>query len=369
MLLVAASCAAPLSGVLSAAAQLSARNQALEEEEPVLGGRAADIPPTMLAAYKKASGQVRRHVPRCRGMSWPILAGIAKVESNHAAGRPIAANGDIHRPRILGVLLNGSGAGQNRTVFPDTDAGRWDGTAHGERAVGPFQFLPATWGSVGRDGNSDKTKDPHNAFDAALGAAVYLCGRGRDLNQRTQLHAAIYQYNRSQEYVNNVSSRIAQYRRAATSSTTVELATVSGKAKIVLRAALAQRGTPYAWGGGTAKGPSTGTCCSPSGKSGAGIRGFDCSGLTTYAYAQVGIALPRTAHAQAGMGRRIPASSGTRALRPGDLVFYADRGGAIFHVGLYAGKGQMVNAARPGTRVRLDRVDAMSSYAGGARLL
>ncbi|MFD4630311.1 NlpC/P60 family protein [Streptomyces sp. NPDC058284] len=368
VLLVAASCAAPVAGVLSAAAQLSGRD-AQGEGEPVLEGSAADIPPTMLAAYKKASRQIGRHVPRCRGMSWPILAGIAKVESNHAAGRTIAKNGDIHRPRILGVLLNGSGAGQNDTVFPDTDDGRWDGTADGERAVGPFQFLPSTWASVGRDGNGDTAKDPHNAFDAALGAAGYLCGRGRDLTQRSELHAAIFQYNRSQEYVNNVSSRITQYRTAAPSSTSVELGAVSGKAKTVLKAALAQRGIPYSWGGGNVNGPSTGTCCSPSGTSGAGIKGFDCSGLTTYAYARVGIALPRTAKTQAQMGRRVPASSGTGALHPGDLVFYAGRSGAIFHVGLYAGKGQVVNAARPGTQVRMDRVEAMSGYAGGARLL
>ncbi|MEV0254717.1 NlpC/P60 family protein [Streptomyces sp. NPDC050732] len=368
LLIAAASCAAPMAGVLSAAAQLSAQEP--DEDETGLGGGAADIPPTMLAAYKKASHTIGRHVPRCRGMSWPVLAGIAKVESNHAAGRPIAANGDIHRPRILGVLLNGSGAGHNHTVFPDTDGGRWDGTAGGERAVGPFQFLPSTWQAMGRDGNGDRVKDPHNAFDAALGAAVYLCGRGRNLHQRDQLRAAIFQYNRSQEYVHHVSRQIEHYRAAATSSSTsVELGQASGTAKIVLKAALAQRGTLYSWGGGNANGPSRGTCCSPSGASGAGITGFDCSGLTTYAYAQAGMALPRTAHTQAAMGMRIPASSGIRALRPGDLVFYADRTGAIFHVGLYVGKGQMVNAARPGTRVRIDPVDAMPGYAGGARLL
>ncbi|KKD02346.1 glycoside hydrolase, partial [Streptomyces sp. WM6386] len=304
------------------------------------------------------------HVPTCRGMRWPILAGIAKVESNHATGHGIAANGDI-RPRIYGVLLNGSGAGGNTTAFPDTDGGRWDGTASGERAVGPFQFLPSTWQGVGKDANGDQAADPHNADDAALGAAIYLCGNGRDLSQRTQLKAAIFQYNHSGAYVANVLGWIDQYTAAAKDP---GLGNVSGTVRTVLATALAQRGVPYSWGGGNAQGPSYGICCSPSGKSGASIKGFDCSGLTTYAYAQVGIQLPRTAAAQAGVGRRIPASLGASALKPGDLVFYAyapGRDSTIYHVGIYLGGGQMVNAARPGTVIRQDAVTAMSGYAGG----
>ncbi|CAL9330087.1 C40 family peptidase [Streptomyces sp. enrichment culture] len=366
LLLSAVCCAAPVSNAISAyvALQSAASGQAAVDD----GGTAADIPPRMLAAYKNAVQRVGRHVPSCRGMRWPILAGIAKVESNHAAGRAVSAGGDI-RPKIYGVLLNGSGAGGNTTVFPDTDNGRFDGTASGERAVGPFQFLPSTWEGVGQDANGDGRADPHHADDAALGAAIYLCGDGRDLGQRSQLKAAIFQYNRSNEYVANVLGWIDQYTAAAKSP---DLKDVSGKVRAVIDAALAQRGVPYSWGGGNANGPSTGICCSPSGKSGTAIKGFDCSGLTTYAYAKVGIRLPRTAAAQAGVGRRIPAGSGTSALKPGDLVFYAyapGRDSTIYHVGIYLGGGRMVNAPRPGAVVRLDPVDVMSGYAGGARLL
>ncbi|MFJ7098300.1 C40 family peptidase [Streptomyces mirabilis] len=367
MLLVAAvCCAAPISGAISAVVAL--RSAARDDGGIADGGTAADIPPRMLTAYKKAVQLVGRYVPRCRGMRWPVLAGIAKVESNHAIGRTIADNGDI-RPRIYGVLLNGSGAGGNTTALPDTDNGRWDGTASGERAVGPFQFLPSTWASIGKDANGDKTADPHNADDAALGAAVYLCGNGRDLTQRSQLEAAILQYNHSTEYLSNVLGWIDQYTAAAKAP---DLKNVSGRVRAVLDAALSQRGVPYSWGGGNASGKSYGICCSPSGKSGADIKGFDCSGLTVYAYANAGISLPRTAAAQASVGRRIPAGLGKNALKPGDLVFYAyapGRDSTIYHVGIYVGSGRMVNAARPGTLVRLDAVDAMSGYAGGARLL
>lgn len=366
VLFAAVCCVAPAGNAISAYVALKTGVQ--DDGGIAEGGSAADIPARMLTAYKKVVHQVRKHVPKCQGMRWPVLAGIAKVESNHAVGRNIADNGDI-RPRIYGVLLNGSGAGGNTTVFPDTDGGTWDGTAQGERAVGPFQFLPSTWEGVGQDANGDRAADPHNADDAALGAAVYLCGSGRDLTERTQLKAAVLQYNHSTEYVANVLGWIDQYTAAAKDP---DLNNVSGKVRTVIEAALAQRGVPYSWGGGNADGTSYGICCSPSGKSGVNIKGFDCSGLTLYAYAKAGIQLPRTAAAQAGIGRRIPASLGTSALKPGDLVFYAYAPGhdaTIYHVGIYAGSGQMINAARPGTVVRLDAVSAMSGFAGGARLL
>jgi len=142
LLLSAVCCAAPVSNAISAyvALQSAANNGGAVDA----GGTAADIAPRMLTAYKNAVQRVGRYVPRCQGMRWPVLAGVAKVESDHAAGRTVSAGGDI-RPKIYGVLLNGSGAGGNTTVFPDTDNGRYDGTASAERAVGPFQFLPSTW--------------------------------------------------------------------------------------------------------------------------------------------------------------------------------------------------------------------------------
>ncbi|MFE2533707.1 C40 family peptidase [Streptomyces sp. NPDC059371] len=359
-------CAAPVSNAISAYVAL--RTGLRDAGAITEGGSAADIPARMLTAYKRAVQQVGQYRPTCRGMRWPVLAGIAKVESNHAIGHSIAANGDI-RPRIYGVLLNGSGAGGNTTVVADSDGGRWDGAADGERAVGPFQFLPSTWASTGEDANSDGRADPHNADDAALGAAVYLCGSGRDLAKRSQLRTAVLQYNRSGAYVANVLDWIDHYTAAAKAP---DLKNVPGKVRAAIEAALSQRGVPYSWGGGNAGGPSYGLCCSPSGSSGAGIRGFDCSGLTVYAFAKAGIRLPRTAAAQSQVGRRIPAGLGVNALKPGDLVFFADvpgRDSTIYHVGIYLGDGQMVNAPRPHTVVRLDPVTTMSGYAGGARLL
>ncbi|MFF5505845.1 NlpC/P60 family protein [Streptomyces roseolus] len=332
-------------------------------------GEVSGIPERMLAAYQNAANRLPEEVPACQGMRWPILAGIARIESHHATGRTISPAGDI-TPHILGPRLDGSGAGGNITAFPDTDNGRFDGDTAYERAVGPFQFLPSTWNGSGRDANDDRISDPHNADDAALGAAVYLCGKGRNLTDRDQLKAAIFQYNHSNAYVADVLGWIDRYSQLATGTIPIGQRP-TGTARTVIEAALAQEGTPYSWGGGNANGPSTGICCSPSGKSGTRIRGFDCSGLALYAYAQVGINLPRTAAAQAGEGRRIPASAGVGALKPGDLVFFAynpANDSTIHHVGIYLGNGQMINAPRPGTNVRTEALWD-DGFAGGTRLL
>ena len=76
--------------------------------------------------------------------------------------------------------------------------------------------------------------------------------------------------------------------------------------------------------------------------------GFDCSGLTFSVYRQFGITLPRDAADQAAAGTQVVRTG----LEPGDLVFYAF-GGPIDHVGIYAGKGKMIDAPQTGGVVEL----------------
>ncbi|MFF4371498.1 NlpC/P60 family protein [Streptomyces sp. NPDC001594] len=361
LLMVVACCTAP---VLMVAAATRARGGV--PAGSAVSAAAAGIPERMFAAYLTGAAQVTTYVPGCRGMRWQVLAGIARVESDHAAGHTLAAGGDIS-PIITGPRLDGSGAGGNTTAIGDTDGGRWDNDPQFDRAVGPFQFLPETFRAYGKDGNKDGTISPHNADDAAASAAVYLCGDGRNLGDREQLRAAIHTYNLSWAYVDDVMSGIDRYDALGTAP-----AVPSGNIGAVIQAALTQQGIPYSWGGGGPEGPSTGICCSPRGQDGGSVVGYDCSGLTQYAFARAGIVLPRTAASQASTGRRIPASAGYTALRPGDLVFYGyspTADSTIHHVGIYLGDGKMINAPRPGTQVRIDPVTAMPDYAGGARLL
>jgi len=114
--------------------------------------------------------------------------------------------------------------------------------------------------------------------------------------------------------------------------------TLGGQAVAI---AMQYLGTPYVWGG-----------ASPS--------GFDCSGLTMYVYAQLGVSLPHNAAAQYGMGTPVPESS----LEPGDLVFFYGLG----HVGMYVGGGSFIHAPHTGDVVKISSMaDYQSAYVGARR--
>ena len=89
----------------------------------------------------------------------------------------------------------------------------------------------------------------------------------------------------------------------------------------------------------------------------AGPSAFDCSGLTMYVYAQLGVSLPHSAAAQAAMAT--PVSDPV----PGDLVFFSD-GGSVYHVAIYAGDGMIWHAPHPGTSVSLEPIWTSSVFYG-----
>ncbi|QYC45077.1 Peptidoglycan endopeptidase RipA precursor [Nonomuraea coxensis DSM 45129] len=121
--------------------------------------------------------------------------------------------------------------------------------------------------------------------------------------------------------------------------------------QIAASAALTQLGVSFSWGGGSAKGPTLGI------GRGAGTRGFDCSGLTLYAWSRAGVRLSHYTGAQFRQGRRI-----TRAARrAGDLLFFGGGRGDPTHVALYLGGGLMVHAPKTGDVVRTTSF-AKSSY-------
>jgi cell wall-associated NlpC family hydrolase len=113
-------------------------------------------------------------------------------------------------------------------------------------------------------------------------------------------------------------------------------------AQVAVNTAMAQIGKPYAWGG-------------------AGPYSYDCSGLTEYAYAAAGIALPHSASMQSTMG--VPVSESD--LQPGDLVFFYY---PVSHVAMYIGNGQIVQASTYGQPVGVTELSYMPDYAGARRL-
>jgi cell wall-associated NlpC family hydrolase len=139
---------------------------------------------------------------------------------------------------------------------------------------------------------------------------------GLNASQRQQIADDAARANRS-------SARVPMGGKAAT-----------GRAAAAYAAAQNEVGKPYVYGG-------------------SGPKSFDCSGLTSYAYRQAGVSLPRTAAEQASAGTRIYSQS---QLGIGDLViFYGDH----HHVGLYAGDGMVLHAPKPGAYVRYEAISDM----------
>lgn len=118
----------------------------------------------------------------------------------------------------------------------------------------------------------------------------------------------------------------------------------------VVEVALAQVGKPYIWASAN---PNI---------------GFDCSGLTYYAFKQAGINLNRTSYTQINNG----VSVDSKDLRKGDLVFFNNGGGRISHVGIYIGNNQFVHASSPGTGVIVSKLFGSyfgKTFVGATRLI
>lgn len=170
------------------------------------------IPVTVLAAYRQAEANLAASMPACH-LPWWVLAGIGRIESGHAGGGRVDETGTT-RGLILGPRLDGSLAGS--AVIRDSDGGALDGDPAYDRAVGPMQFLPGTWKAYARDGNGDGVANPHNVFDAATTAGVYLCRNGGDLSVPANLARAILAYNHSDSYLQSVLSWGMAYRDGVT---------------------------------------------------------------------------------------------------------------------------------------------------------
>ncbi|MGW0163343.1 NlpC/P60 family peptidoglycan-binding protein RipD [Mycobacterium sp. NPDC003323] len=164
---------------------------------------------------------------------------------------------------------------------------------------------------------------------------------------------------------------------------------------LVIKRALSQRGVPFAYGGGDANGPTLGTVREtpaaaepaaapmPGGVPGlnfpglappapvasplfpsaatvpepvANVVGFDASGIVVYAFAGVGVKLPRSSGEMYKVGQKVlPAQA-----LPGDLVFYGPEG--TQSVALFVGNGQMVEATDSGVAVSPVRTASMTPY-------
>ncbi|GAA1648985.1 hypothetical protein GCM10009733_052650 [Nonomuraea maheshkhaliensis] len=145
--------------------------------------------------------------------------------------------------------------------------------------------------------------------------------------------------------INATPARATAVRAIPTPSLTDRLPELKGtltRGQIAAAAALTQLGVSFSWGGGSTKGPTLGI------GRGATTRGFDCSGLTLYAWSRAGIRLSHHTAAQFRQGRKIP----LRARRTGDLLFFGGTPGAPTHVALFLTGTLMIHAPKTGDVVR-----------------
>jgi hypothetical protein len=129
-----------------------------------------EIPEDLISLYQRAASE-------CPGLPWTILAAIHRLETNFSRE---------------GQVVSYAGA------------------------VGPMQFMPATWSTYGVDGDGDGSVDIADLEDSVSSAVNYLCANGAGEPER--LRNAIWHYNHSDAYVSEVMARASSYGVSAGSS-------------------------------------------------------------------------------------------------------------------------------------------------------
>ncbi|WP_018297105.1 C40 family peptidase [Corynebacterium lubricantis] len=143
------------------------------------------------------------------------------------------------------------------------------------------------------------------------------------------------------EWLNGVEAQVAPATYEAAATAPAARASVPAPAPVaqqssgqqIVNIARSKIGSPYVYGA-------------------AGPNSFDCSGFTSWVYAQAGKSIPRTSQAQASAGQTIPRSQ----IQPGDIIVYY---GGASHVGIYAGNGTMIDALNSGSPVAERPIDYM----------
>jgi cell wall-associated NlpC family hydrolase len=273
-------------------------------------GQRLDIPERAMIGYAKATNKLTKDQPACH-LSWVTLAAIGKTTTDHgrAAGATFADSGGSSK--AIGEVELRDFYGNNVSTL---------------NAGGPMQLSAALWAKWQQSASGGKP-DPQNIDDAALTTGRALCAEGRDLSNGDAWWTAVSTLQPAPLYLHRTLATLNVYGTAGNAKTPPKPAVLAA-----VNFAISKIGLPYVWGG-------NGT--------GGSDPGFDCSGLTTAAYASAGITLSRTADSQF---RSVP-----HVTEPalGDLIFYGVPATKIHHVGLYIGNQQMIDAPTEGQAVQV----------------
>ncbi|TFH52806.1 peptidase P60 [Actinomyces viscosus] len=215
-------------------------------------------------------------------------------------------------------------------------------------AQGIAQFMPATWKTVGRDGDGDGQADIMNPHDAIYSQGTLMCSLAAEMKQlldsgkvkgevlslalaaynagsgAVRQYGGIPPYAETQSYVEKITSMASQSQGGGGGD--------GSRGSTILAVARSKIGKPYVWGAASDD------------------VGYDCSGLVQTAYAAAGVELAHSSASQCTAGSRVSQDQA----QPGDLVCWDG------HVAVYAGGNTIVEAATEGIPVRETTVYQMA---------
>ncbi|OXR41261.1 Peptidoglycan endopeptidase RipA [Nocardia cerradoensis] len=304
---------------------------------------------------------------------------FAIVPVSPAAAVPAPVTGDIavFVPwfRQAGALCSGIQAPTLAALYQAENGFRYGPSApiSPAGAMGPGQFMPATWAKYGRDVHGDGVPDVLDVGDSVMASGHLLCDTYQQIEgwkhvgvvSGDTLALTLAAYNagagavlrsggmpsgspayelETKPYVARILAARKQFEWLSADDYNLPAADhrpLEDLGRRIIAQAVKYLGLPYVWGGGGSNGPSSG--------------GFDCSGLTSFAvHAATGgaVTLPRTSQNQWHVGTEIPLSQAV----PGDLLFGNWGADGPGHVAIYLGNGRMVHAPTTGDVVRISPV-------------
>lgn len=206
---------------------------------------------------------------------------------------------------------------------------------------------------------ADARKDADDALTAAENATAKVTEKKEALEADVEHYQSLFESLSEQERQTAMAAQQAAWERQAREAAERAAAEIgdkdkdvkvaaassapapSSKAQAAVDAALSKLGSPYSWG---SSGPSS----------------FDCSGLTSWAWRQAGVTIPRTSSSQSGLPS-VPLDQ----LQPGDLVTYYS---PVHHVAMYIGDGKIIHASTSGKPVFITSLYKGGPYPTGHRV-
>ncbi|MDE3086323.1 MAG: C40 family peptidase [Acidobacteriota bacterium] len=271
-----------------------------------------------LDALAQRYEQAQQQLASVRAQATQVQSAIAQDQAQ------VAADEATLRGEALHSYENGAGNGDLNSVFGPVGGTQGAASAvYTNLATGDVTTTADALGVA--EANLAKQEAQLQAGQAQAQALVDAIGAQR----QTALTTAAAE----QSTLHSLSAQISQYLAQQQASHVGPVGpgpAPTGSAAVAVRAAESQIGVPYQWG---AESPG---------------RGFDCSGLTQWSWAQAGVSIPRTSEEQWAALPHVPMS----AIVPGDLVFWGS-GGDATHVGIYVGHGDVVHAPSTGQDVQM----------------